>query len=494
MVTSPPLPSVSPSSPVSSSLRLRRQSDLLRWETEIDRQLATLSLEQKIGQLHQIALPCEGDEALIREGRVGSAIFATGAFAGHQNDRATSWDSALRLQTAAVGSGGIPLLLARDVIHGHHTVFPIPLGQAASWDPALIEKAQRFAAAEAASDGLHWTFSPVADIGRDPRWGRVAEGYGEDPVLSSALAEAAVRGFQTGPVPLLACLKHFAGYGAAEGGRDYARASLGPHELREVHLPAFRRGVEAGAASVMAAFNEIDGLPATSNRALLRTLLKDEWGFNGVVVSDWNALEELVCHGVAADRREAARLAIEAGIDIDMVSGCYRDHLAELVRSGEVDVARVDDAVRRVLRLKHAMNLFADPLREKTRPLAPDPRPGLEFGRRFAHASLVLLKNDRALLPLPAGHRLLLTGPFAEAREELFGTWTCDGRPDRVVTIADALRAAGENVTVQRDPDSLLEAARGADVVLALLGEQPGRSGFIRLSSQAGRPARGRRR
>lgn len=472
---SAPMPA-SLASPVAT--HIRGQSDLLAWEDEITARLSTLSLEQKIGQLHQIALPCEGDEAMIREGRIGSAIFATSAFAGHQNDRATSWASALRLQTVAVESGGIPLLFARDVIHGHHTVFPIPLAQAAAWNPALVEQGQTFAAAEAAADGLHWTFAPVADIGRDPRWGRVAEGYGEDPVLSAELTAAAVRGFQTGPVPLLACLKHFVGYGAAEGGRDYARAAFGPHELHEVYLPSFRRGVEAGAATVMAAFNELDGVPATANRRLLRSLLKDEWGFHGVIVSDWNAVEELVCHGVAADRREAARMAIEAGIDIDMVSGCYRDHLAELVRAGEVDLALVDDAVRRVLRLKHAMNLFADPLRARSRPPAPDPRPALEFGRRFARETIVLLqKNARAPLPLPPGKRILLAGPFAEAREELFGTWTCDGRPDLVTPVAEAFREAGEKVTVQRDADGLLEAARSADVVLALLGEHPGRSG-----------------
>ncbi|RRJ97218.1 beta-glucosidase [Opitutaceae bacterium TAV4] len=475
---------------------------MLKWEAQIDVILARLTLEQKAGQLHQVALPHAENETLVRKGLVGSAIFSTGAFAGHHNDGATSWEAAARLQRGALESTGIPLLFARDVIHGHHVVFPIPLGQAAAWSPELVEEAQRTAAAEAAAEGLHWTFSPVVDVGRDPRWGRVAEGFGEDPVLAGELAAAAVRGFQGGRFPLLSCLKHYAGYGLAEGGRDYARAAVGPHELREVYLPPFRRGVEAGAAAVMAAFNEIDGTPATACRRLLREVLKGEWGFNGVVVSDWDAIAELICHGVAADRREAARLAIEAGVDVDMVSGCYLEHLPALVRDGVVDEALVNDAVRRVLRLKFAAGLFDDPLRERegARPVPPPLNESLALARRFAEGSFVLLKNERDALPLlpppPSGvvrkQTVLLAGPFAECREELFGTWTCDGRVEHVRSVAealtDAVAGAAVRVVVHRTTDSLVEAALAADVVVALVGEHPGRSGEAHSVCDLGLP------
>ncbi len=495
----PPPPPVVNTSGSAAASPICSQADLLRWEPQIDALMGRLSLEQKIGQLHQSSLPNPDNEKLIREGRVGSALFATGAFAGHHNDGITSWSEAERLQRIALDTTGIPLLFARDVIHGYHVVFPIPLGQAAAWNPVLVEEAQRTAAAEAAGDGLHWDFAPVADIGRDPRWGRVAEGYGEDPVLSGELTAAAVRGLQRGPFPLLSCLKHYAGYGLAEGGRDYAHAAVGAHELREVYLPSFIRGIEAGAATVMAAFNEIDGVPATACRRLLRDVLKGEWGFNGAVVSDWNAVAELICHGVAADRREAARLAIEAGVDIDMVSGCYLEHLPSLVREGLVDEALVDDAVRRVLRLKFAAGLFDDPLRERKggRPQPPPLHESLELARRFAAESFVLLKNANDTLPLclppppPSSASsssssnvvapvVLLAGPFAECREELFGTWTCDGHIEHVRSVADCLRSAVGTtacIRVRRASDSLVEAALEADVVIALVGEHPDRSG-----------------
>jgi len=469
--------------------RLRRQSDLLLWEGEIDQILGRLTLEQKVGQLHQVPLPREEGEALIRAGRLGTAIFAGSAYAGNERDAGTSWEATEHFQRLALEANGIPLLFGRDVIHGHHTVFPIPLGQAAAWSPELVEASQQIAAKEARGDGLHWTFSPVGDIGRDPRWGRVAEGYGEDPLLSGELVAAAVRGFQCGEYPLLACLKHFTGYGAAEGGRDYARAPMGPAELHDVYLPSFRRGIEAGAATVMAAFNEIDGVPATGNRWLQRELLKEQWGFNGVIVSDWDAIAELICHGVAADRRDAARIAIEAGIDIDMVSGCYHDHLAALVRDGVVPESLVDDAVRRVLRLKLAMGLFGDAFQRPVRPTMEPTREHLELSRRFAGEICVLLKNDNHVLPLKKTQPLFLTGPFVSAREELFGTWTCDGKHFWATPVIDAIQETAEGkITSQAYGDFIVESARTAGCAVALLGEHPSRSGEAHSVADIGLP------
>jgi len=426
---------------------------------------------------------------LIREGKLGTAIFAGSAFAGNERDAGTSWEAAERFQKIAVNETGIPLLFGRDVIHGHHTVFPIPLGQGASWNPDLIEAGQRIAAREATSDGLHWTFSPVADIGRDPRWGRVAEGYGEDPFLSGELVAAAVRGFQLGEHPILACLKHFAGYGAAEGGRDYARAAMGPNEMQEVYLPAFRRGVQAGAATVMAAFNEADGVPATGNRLLQREILKGDWGFHGAIVSDWNAIEELICHGVAGDRRDAARIAIETGIDIDMVSGCYIEHLAALVQDGVVSESLVDEAVRRVLRLKFAMGLFGDPFRRPVRASLEPERESLALSRTFAAEICVLLKNEGGVLPLKKGQSLFLTGPFVTLRDELFGTWTCDGRGAWAISMEQAIREISEGkITTQSFLDAAVESARSAGCVVALLGEHPIRSGEAHSVVDVGLP------
>jgi len=469
--------------------RIQSQADLLLWEDRIDQILGRLTLEQKVGQLHQIPLPNTGEEEVIKAGKLGTGIFAASAFAGNERDAGTSWEAAERYQRMALDAGGIPLLFGRDVIHGHLTVYPIPLGQAAAWNPGLVEASQQIAAREATADGLHWTFSPVADIGRDPRWGRVAEGYGEDPYLSSELTAAAVRGFQRGEYPILSCLKHFAAYGAAEGGRDYARAALGQHEMKEIYLPSFRRGIIEGAATVMAGFNEADGIPATGNRWLQREVLKEEWGFNGAIVSDWNAIEELICHGVAKDRREAARIAIETGIDIDMVSGCYSEHLPSLVRDGVVKEALVDDAVRRVLRLKFAMGLFDDPFRRPLRPsMIVDPE-SLALSRKFAGEICVLLKNENNVLPLKKSQPLFLTGPFVNARDELFGTWTCDGKHAWVTPVHQAFTEAWEGkITAQPFLDGVVESARSSGCAVALLGEHPIRSGEAHSVADIGLP------
>lgn len=459
--------------------------------------LPVMTLEEKVGQLVQVANPDpERDAEGLAAGAFGTAIVASGAYAGNVRDAGTQAALVNALQRVAARSRlGIPLLVARDVIHGHRTVFPVPLGQAAGFDADLVRECARVAAVEASADGVRWTFAPMLDVGQDPRWGRVAEGFGEDAWLTSWLGAAAVEGFQGGtshggplaPDALAACAKHYVGYALAQGGRDYAEVDVGPVTLHNRHLRPFRAAVDAGVATVMSAFHSVDGTPMTAHAALLRAHLKGDLGFAGPVVSDWDAVAELVPHGVAPDLRSAAALAVRAGVDIDMVSGGYRGHLAALVRSGEVDEALVDDAVARVLDLKVRLGLVEDPWTDVGRArvhLAPEHR---ALARRAAASATVLLTNDGVLPldPQDAPLHVHLTGPFATADEELFGTWTLDGRGEDVVTVADAFAeraaASGGRLTVTVDDarfaDATLVDARAADVVVACLGEHPRRSG-----------------
>ena len=466
--------------------------------------LAAMTLEEKVGQLAQVANPDpERDAAALAAGAFGTCIVASGEHAGNVRDAGTQAAAVNALQRAAVEGSrlGIPLLVARDVIHGHRTVFPIPLGQAASFDPELVRECARAAAREASADGVRWTFAPMLDVSMDPRWGRVAESWGEDPWLSAVLGAAAVEGFQGGPggsaladaESLAACAKHYVGYGLAQGGRDYAEVDVGPVTLHNRHLRPFRAAVDAGVATVMSAFHTLDGLPMTAHRPLVREHLKGDLGFAGPVVSDWDAVGELVLHGVAADRRDAAALALGAGVDIDMVTGAYGTHLAGLVRDGLLDPALVEDAARRVLTLKMRLGLFEDPYTDPGRAAAVQLTAGHRaLARRAAASAVVVLRNEGAL-PLDApdlGH-VHVTGPFASARAELLGTWTLDGRAEDVVTVADAVRerlgggpggpggATGTTVTVDdaRFLDETLIQARAADVVVACVGEHPMRSG-----------------
>ncbi|MCW5951533.1 MAG: beta-glucosidase, partial [Propionibacteriaceae bacterium] len=329
-------------------------------EARVDALLAELILAELVGQLHQPAnVDVERDAALLAAGGIGSTLHASGATAGNVSDEGVSRTQVDRVQRAAMGSSrlGIPLLIARDVIHGHRTVAPIPLALGATFDEQLVHDLAARAALEAAADGITWTFAPMLDLVDDPRWGRVAESFGESPLLTARLGGAAVRGFQTSG-RVAACAKHYAGYGLSRGGRDYARVDVGEIALRNRHLVPFRAAVRAGVGTVMAAFCDVDGIPMHSHRHLLREVLKGEWGFDGVVVADWNGIGELVEHGVAVDLRDAARQAIEAGVDVDMVSGAYAAHLAELVESGVVERALVEDAARRVLRLKVRLGLL----------------------------------------------------------------------------------------------------------------------------------------
>jgi beta-glucosidase len=460
--------------------------------------LGAMTLEEKVGQLHQVANPDPvRDAAALAEGSFGSCVIASGEQAGNVRDAGIQVHDVNAVQRAAVETSrlGIPLLIARDVIHGHRTVFPIPLGQAASFDAELVRLCARAAAREASAQGVRWTFAPMLDIVHDPRWGRMAESWGEDPWLSARLGAAAVEGFQGGPGgaalaepdSVAACAKHYVGYGLVQGGRDYAEVDVGPVTLHDRHLRPFAAAVDAGVATVMTAFHTLDRTPMTANEGLVRGHLKSALGFAGVVVSDWDAVGELLLHGVASDTREAAALALRAGVDIDMVSGAFSAHLPGLVRDSRRAQQLLDDAVARVLTVKVRLGLFehpyADPARADSAQLTPEHR---ALARRAAAAACVLLRNNGAL-PLAVGEggaqHLHLTGPLATARAELYGTWALDGRPEDAVTIADAVceRFTGQAATVTVDDgrflDESLVAARAADLVVACYGEHPMRSG-----------------
>src|SRR5438874_5572705 len=459
-------------------------------DRKIDSLLARMTLEEKLGQLNQLSVdgqPSAEQLDLVRKGLVGSLFNLTGAAATHAAQRVAVTDSRLH----------IPLIFGHDVIHGYRTIFPIPLGEAASWDPEAVQAAAHVAAAEAAAAGVHWTFAPMVDIARDPRWGRIAEGSGEDPYLGSAMAAARVRGFQgadpRAPDAVLATVKHFAAYGGAEGGRDYNTVDLSERTLREVYLPPYRAALDAGAGSVMTSFNEIGGIPSTASPWLMTTVLRREWGFRGFVVSDWTAINELLNHGVAASRGDAGKLALEAGVDMDMVSRIYVDDLPALVRTGRIPVALVNEAVRRVLRAKAALGLFDDPYhgaspeRERAVLLAPEHR---QLARRVAEEAIVLLKNDGQLLPLGSRVRsVAVIGPLADDKVAALGSWPGRGDPRDAVTPLEGIRARAGSVTVVyakgcgiTDTASAgfadaVTAAKQADVVVLVLGEAGDMSG-----------------
>lgn len=459
-------------------------------EERVDALLARMTLDEKIGQMSQstsMATPLSEEiKKEIRGGRWGSFLNA-----GSPADRAEAQRIALHESRL-----GIPLLFGRDVIHGYKTIFPIPLGQAASWDPDLIEQAAREAAHEASTEGIRWTFAPMIDIARDPRWGRVAESLGEDPFLGSALATAMVRGFQgkslSDAESVAACAKHFAGYGAAEGGRDYNSSWIPEILLREVYLPPFHAVREAGVATFMTAFEALNGVPATGNRFLLRDVLRGEWKYDGMVVSDYNAVTEMISHGYARDASDAAREASAAGVDMEMVSTAYHDHLKPLVESGAVKMADVNAAVRNILRLKFRLGLFDQPI-----PAPAEANPtaqSRELAERAASESAVLLKNANGLLPLSGKVRnVAVIGPLADSQADQMGTWSMDGRAADVETPLAAFRAllgAGRVLYAPGLKDSrdmsrsgfpaAVDAARRADVALLFLGEEAILSGEAR--------------
>jgi len=472
--------------------------------------LRQMTLEEKVGQLNQLSGKdfstgpgtdkVRDIERDIREGRIGSMLNVRGAA------------ETRRVQALALKSRlHIPLLFGLDVIHGYRTVFPVPLGEAASWDLDAIEESARIAAREASAAGVHWTFAPMVDIGRDPRWGRVMEGAGEDTYLGSRIAAARVRGFQGqklgGLESVMATAKHFAGYGAAIAGRDYNAVDMSEHQLYETYLPPFKAAADAGVATFMNSFNTLNGIPATGNAMLQRDILKGRWGFKGFVVSDWGSVREMVVHGYANDLPDAAAKAITAGSDMDMESGAYASSLAKLVRSGRVDVALVDDAVRRVLTKKFELGLFDDPYRfsdpAREKAALADPR-HRAAARRIAAESMVLLKNDGRVLPLRKDARsIAVIGPLADARRDLEGGWIVDSNAATMASLVDAVRAhAGPGTRVAyaagcdvacRGTDGFaaaLDVARAADVVVLAVGESWDMSGEAKSRADIGLPGR----
>lgn len=402
-------------------------------EKKINKLLAQMTLEEKIGQLNQVtAYDTDAMCAEAAAGTFGSTLNLVDPVEINKIQRAAVENSRL----------GIPLVFARDVIHGFHTIFPIPLGQAASFDPAIVEEGARHAAREAVASGVRWTFSPMVDISRDSRWGRIAESFGEDPYLTSELAVAMLNGYQNNEKPLAACAKHFVGYGASEGGLDYSPVHITERELRNYYLPPFEALAKAGCMTLMPSFNDNDGIPSAGNKFLLRDVLRDEWGWDGCVVSDWGSVGGMIAHGFAADNREAAKRGITAGTDVDMMAYAYITELKGLVESGEVDEAVIDESVRNILRLKFRLGLFENPYVDEENYQAAFYTPeALEAARVAAVESAVLLKNDKQTLPLKAkkGMRVLIAGPLANAPHDQMGTWVFDGQKEHTVTPLQAL-------------------------------------------------------
>ncbi len=398
-----------------------------------------MTLEEKIGQMSQVALNTPDkqfrDEWILK-GQVGSFLFITDP---KEIDR---------LQHLAVEKGRlhIPLIFGFDVIHGFRTIYPVPLALAASWDPAGAEKAQRMAAREASSVGINWTFAPMVDIARDPRWGRIMEGAGEDPFLGSRMAEAQVRGFQGdvigSPDHILACVKHFAGYGAAEGGRDYDSADISDEQLWNVYLPPFEAAIRAGSGSLMSAYIDINGVPATGNRFLLQDILRDKWKFDGFVVSDWSSIQSLTTHGFSEGAKDAAVRAVNAGVDMEMTSHTYREELASAVKQGLVQQSTIDEAVRRILTMKYRLGLFAHPYVSPERSVNELVSvPQRQAAREAAERSAVLLRNEGNLLPLQKSlASIAVIGPLIDSKPDILGSWSLASHPADAVTVLEGIR------------------------------------------------------
>jgi beta-glucosidase len=480
-------------------------------EKKVTELLQKMTLEEKIGQLVQYSAgqatgPTSGrteDKDMIRKGQVGSLFNVTGS-------RETN-----ALQHIAVENSRlhIPLIFGLDVIHGFRTTFPIPLGLAATWEPELVEKAARVAAQESSAAGVRWAFSPMVDIARDSRWGRISEGAGEDPYLGAAMARAFVRGYQgehlDSPDSIVACPKHYVGYGAAEAGRDYNTTEISEHTLRQFYLPPFHAAEQAGAGTFMSAFNSLNGIPASANPFTLQQILRKEWGFKGFVVSDWNSVAEVMAHGVAIDGATAARKAFLAGVDMDMVSNLYHRNMMQLVQSGLVPQAEIDEAVRRILRVKYAMGLFDHPYTDEGKESAAMLRPeNVALAKRAGTRSLVLLRNEAVsgspILPLAAKiSSIALIGPLADDAGNMIGSWGALGRGEDAVTLRRALSQRlgdssvhyekGTNILDGSDNDiaAAVQVAQNSDVVLLALGEDaPTMTGEAASRAWIGLPGR----
>ena len=445
-------------------------------DKKVDDLLKQMTLREKIGQMNQLS---------------GGAWVADQAAKGEVGSILNCVDPAEinAVQKAAVEQSrlGIPVLVARDVIHGFHTMFPIPLGLAATFNPDVVERGARVAAVEATASGVRWTFSPMLDVARDPRWGRVAEGSGEDPYLDVQMGLAMVRGYQgddlSDPTALAACIKHFVGYGAAEGGRDYNTTVITERMLRNTYFPAFKATAEAGAATLMTSFNEIDGIPSTGNKWLLKDILRDEWGWDGMVVTDWNSAGEMIAHGFSRDLKHTAEQAINAGVDMDMMSYGFIQYAEELVKEGKVSEKEIDRAVRNILKLKFELGLFENPYVDETLSAKVDYAPEhLAAAKQAALESAILLKNDNNVLPLDKAKTILVTGPLADAPYEQMGTWTFDGQREHTVTPLAALREEYDVIWIpgleySRDKShaqfaKVCSAASRADAVVVVVGEE----------------------
>lgn len=450
-------------------------------ENKVEALLGKMTLEEKLGQMNQLS-PWDFDELAgkVRKGEVGSILNYT--------------DSALvnKIQRVAVEESrlGIPLLVSRDVIHGYKTIFPIPLGQAATFNPQIVERGARVAAVEASADGIRWTFAPMIDISRDPRWGRIAESCGEDPYLTSVMGTAMIKGFQgsslNSPTSMAACAKHFVAYGASEGGKDYNSTFVPERVLRNVYLPPFKAAVDAGCATFMTSFNDNDGVPGTANKFVLKDILRDEWKFDGMVVTDWASAAEMINHGFCADGKDAAEKSVNAGVDMDMVSETFIKNLKRSLEENVVSMQAIDNAVRNILRLKFRMGLFDNPY-IATPQRVKYAEEHLKAAKEAVEQSVILLKNSNGTLPLTDNVRTIaVVGPMADAPYEQLGTWVFDGEKEHTVTPLKAIKEMyGDKVNVifepalaySRDKDrsgiaKAVNAARRADAVIVFVGEE----------------------
>lgn len=476
-------------------------------EARITSLISRMTLEEKLGELQQLDGHADGNYRpehveMIRRGRLGSTLNVRGARRTNELQRVAMTESRMK----------IPVLFAFDVIHGYRTIFPVPLGEAASWDPAAVERAASVAAAETYAAGVRWTFAPMVDIARDARWGRIVEGAGEDPYLGAVLAAARVRGFQgpkerayREPGKILACAKHWVGYGAAEGGRDYNTTEISIPTLYNVYFPPFKAALDAGVGTFMSAFNDLNGVPTSANPFTLTQVLRGEWKFDGFVVSDYESVRELLNHGIAANEAEAARLALTSGVEMEMVSRLYNKHLAQLVSEGRVKMETIDEAVRRVLRIKFRLGLFERPYTDEALEarvlLSNEHR---RAAREVAARSIVLLKNERDVLPLSkSAQSIAVIGPLADDQLNPLGSWTGDGRKEDVVTLLAGIKAAvspstrinyarGCEITGE-STDGFAEAvaaARASDVVVVAAGEAADMSGEAASRSSLDLPGR----
>ncbi len=450
-----------------------------QFEKRIDEIMSKMTLREKLGQLNQRETPKDDQKEaffeMARKGELGSILMSVGSTAGNTPQGDIDVDFYNELQRIAVeeSESGIPIIFGRDVIHGHRTCYPIPLAMAAAFNPELVKKAYRETSKEAANDSVHWSFAPMLDLSRDPRWGRIIEGAGEDPFVAADMARAVVAGFQgddpAGDGNLLACAKHFIGYGAAEGGRDYCHTEISDYSLYNFYLPAFKAAVDAGVATVMSSFNDVNGEPVSGSRYYLTEILRDYLGFEGTLVSDYGAVHMLISHGVAADKKEATKIGIEAGVDMDMWDSYYLDEGEALVASGELSMETVDTAVRRVLRIKFLKGLFENPycVRKEI-----DCAPHRETARELAGECMVLLKNNDKLLPLSKDSKILLSGPYAEDRRTHLGSWSLDSKEEETPNLLEELNNAlcGKGSVELRDITD--NDSTDADVVLLALGEE----------------------